>query len=65
MVESYDKNGTAFPKITICSHSQHSQKKINQYYPNFPREVLTMLYGHALNESEYNHWIDIVQTKVY
>ena len=34
IVETPLRNGTTFPKITICSHSMHSRMKIQQNYPN-------------------------------
>ena len=27
-----------FPKIFVCSQSQHSLRKLNQYYPGIPKD---------------------------
>ena len=33
-VNKFDRNTTTFPKLPICSHSQHSAYKVAAYYPS-------------------------------
>ena len=41
----FSENETVFPKIFVCSHSQHSLWKINKYYPGISKEWIRIFYG--------------------
>ena len=54
---------TTFPKLRICSHSQHSLAKVQKLYPDLDPEIMQKLYGFASSREEKDLWNKLVITK--
>ena len=61
--EGYENNKT-FPKILICSHSMHSKKKLERFYPNVTLEHLIKFYGTASSKLQKEFWNKLVISNV-
>ena len=55
-MNKYDGNATTFPKLRICSHSQHSAKKLKKYYPSLQGDIMQKFYGFASSRKEKELW---------
>ena len=56
-------SATTFPKLRICSHSQHSLAKVQKLYPDLDPEIMQKLYGFASSREEKDLWNKLVITK--
>lgn len=54
---------TTFPKLRVCSHSQHSKWKLAAFYPNITEKTLEKFYGYANTAKERYDWDNIVMKK--
>lgn len=54
---------TTFPKLRVCSHSQHSKWKLAAFYPNITEKTLEKFYGYANTAKERYEWDNIVMKK--
>ena len=63
-VNKFDRNTTTFPKLRICSHSQHSAYKVAAYYPSIGPNFMQKFYGFASSRTEKDLWNKLVITKL-
>ena len=78
MMDKYDRNETTFPKIRVCSHSQHSAHKLQTTYvshfdeqwtmihnikSNISKSIMERFYGYASNGREREAWDKLVITR--